>query len=211
MTAAAPGGRQPDLQVVLAHIREHVAGAGHSSFTRGHAQRLSATTTSDSPSAIVLADLQQRTRQGPARDGQRLQQQVYSADLRRDTRWPQLTRLAAGEAVRSLLALPVVHEGNRLGVVTVLSDRPDAFDADARFVAAALVARAGTGLGNAVLRAGLEKALASRDVIGQGKGILMARHDITADQAFALMNERSQRTHTRLVDVAAALTRTGHL
>ena len=46
-------------------------------------------------------------------------------------------------------------------------------------------------------------ALASRDVIGQAKGILMARHGMTADQAFDDLRRASQRHGRKLGDVAA--------
>jgi len=58
---------------------------------------------------------------------------------------------------------------------------------------------------------GLEEALVSRDVIGQAKGILMERHKLTGDQAFALLVRASQRTNTRLADIAAYLAETGDL
>jgi hypothetical protein len=51
----------------------------------------------------------------------------------------------------------------------------------------------------------LEKALESRDIIGQAKGILMARQHITADAAFELLVRASQRTNVKLRDVAAEL------
>ena len=51
----------------------------------------------------------------------------------------------------------------------------------------------------------LERALESRDIIGQAKGILMARQRITADAAFALLVRASQRTNIKVRDVAAEL------
>lgn len=48
----------------------------------------------------------------------------------------------------------------------------------------------------------LEDALASRDVIGQAKGLLMARQDITSDQAFDALRRASQRLNVKLRDVA---------
>lgn len=51
----------------------------------------------------------------------------------------------------------------------------------------------------------LEQALETRDIIGQAKGILMARQRITAEAAFALLVRASQRTHTKVRDVAAEL------
>jgi hypothetical protein len=51
---------------------------------------------------------------------------------------------------------------------------------------------------------GLTRALHSRDVIGQAKGILIAHYGISADDAFALMARVSQHTNTKLAEIAPA-------
>jgi hypothetical protein len=55
----------------------------------------------------------------------------------------------------------------------------------------------------------LRTAVMSRAFIEQAKGILMERHKITEDEAFTILAHASQRTNTKLRDVAAALVRTG--
>ena len=55
----------------------------------------------------------------------------------------------------------------------------------------------------------LERALASRDLIGQAKGIIMQARRVTAAEAFALLIRRSQETNTKLVEVAEAVVTTG--
>jgi AmiR/NasT family two-component response regulator len=57
----------------------------------------------------------------------------------------------------------------------------------------------------------LSRAMSMRDLIGQAKGILMERHRVTADEAFALLVRASQRTNTKLTEIARALTETGAL
>jgi AmiR/NasT family two-component response regulator len=54
---------------------------------------------------------------------------------------------------------------------------------------------------NAHLRA----ALLTRDVIGQAKGVLMERHQIGADAAFAMLVELSQHQNRKLRDIAAEI------
>ena len=51
----------------------------------------------------------------------------------------------------------------------------------------------------------LRAALCARDVIGQAKGVLMVLHGCTADEAFAILRERSQRTNVKLRLVAVAV------
>jgi AmiR/NasT family two-component response regulator len=52
----------------------------------------------------------------------------------------------------------------------------------------------------------LREALASRDVIGQAKGMLMERHGMSADDAFVLLSEASQRLNIKLRDLARQVT-----
>ena len=51
----------------------------------------------------------------------------------------------------------------------------------------------------------LRRAVASRDVIGQAKGILMERRGYSADQAFQTLRRASQDLNVKLVDGATTL------
>src|SRR5690625_7558380 len=51
----------------------------------------------------------------------------------------------------------------------------------------------------------------TRDVIGQAKGILMERHKITSQQAFLLLTTASNRTNTRLTEIAEQLVTSGEM
>ena len=55
----------------------------------------------------------------------------------------------------------------------------------------------------------LHQAVDSRDTIGQAKGILMERHKISADAAFAMLRDESNRSNRRLVAVAHGLSYSG--
>ena len=57
----------------------------------------------------------------------------------------------------------------------------------------------------------MRAAVVNRDLIGQAKGILMERHRITADAAFALLAEASEHKNVKLTEVAACLVETGEL
>jgi hypothetical protein len=49
------------------------------------------------------------------------------------------------------------------------------------------------------------RAVQNRDLIGQAKGILMEREGCSADSAFRMLVEMSQRTNTKVVDIAAQI------
>jgi hypothetical protein len=57
----------------------------------------------------------------------------------------------------------------------------------------------------------LHRALDSNREIGAAMGILMARHQLTSDQAFDLLRRTSQRAHRKVVAIAADVIETGEL
>jgi len=57
----------------------------------------------------------------------------------------------------------------------------------------------------------LQQALASRDVIGQAKGIIMERERVTADQAFEILRKASQHRNVKLREVAEQVASTGQV
>jgi hypothetical protein len=54
--------------------------------------------------------------------------------------------------------------------------------------------------------ANMEAALATRDLIGQAKGIIMASLSCSADDAFALLVKQSQAENRKVIDIAAGIT-----
>jgi hypothetical protein len=52
----------------------------------------------------------------------------------------------------------------------------------------------------------LRQAIASRPVIDQARGILMATHGCSSDEAWHILREASQLSNTKLREVAAAVT-----
>ena len=51
----------------------------------------------------------------------------------------------------------------------------------------------------------LQRALQSQPVIEQAKGLLMAQHGCTPDQAFAMLTQAAQRENRKLRDIARAM------
>ncbi len=99
-------------------------------------------------------------------------------------------------------------QGDRLGGLNLYAGRPGAFD-DSQDIGQMLAAHAAVAVAGAECEANLRTAVNNRDVIGQAKGILMERHELTADQAFAVLARVSQELNRKLADVARELTDTG--
>jgi ANTAR domain len=65
---------------------------------------------------------------------------------------------------------------------------------------------ADTQLAHGTQMANLDAALATRDLIGQAKGIIMASLGCSPDDAFALLVKQSQAENRKIVDIAAGIT-----
>ena len=128
--------------------------------------------------------------------------------------WPELARVGAAGGVVGVFSVPVGrHQGSALGRMTVYSwslvSDADACDLllAARVAAEILESRVEVTTANQTI-AQMTEALATRDVIGQAKGVLMVRESCSADDAFDILRRASQRTNRKLHDVAADLVAT---
>ncbi|MEJ2870996.1 ANTAR domain-containing protein [Actinomycetospora sp. OC33-EN08] len=138
--------------------------------------------------------------------------EVHVPDLHRETRWPDLAQTAGTVGVASVLAVRLTLEGQDRGrhgashVALVLhAPRPHAFGLTARAAAGLFARQAAILFAGARRAASITRALESRDVIGQAKGILVARDGITPEEAFTRLTEASQSSNLKLRDVAVWL------
>lgn len=166
--------------------------------------------------ASRLDELQYRLDEGPCVEATRTPGLglVASADLAAGAEFPAWGPAAARAGVRSVLAVGLFPGGEipRLGALNLYSFAPDGFTATDPDIALVLAAHASTALvgTKAVTAAELEaaqlkEALASRDVIGQAKGILMERRGISAAEAFDVLRSASQSLNVKLAQLAETL------
>ena len=162
------------------------------------------------PTATVVSDLdgvQMRHRQGPCLEAAQVDSVVRSPDLRREHRWPEFCAAAIELGVYSILSFQLYthHRGCGSGALNLLSTRTNAFDVGAETTLAMLATHAAITLIAADKDTQFQSALASRDVIGQAKGIIMERYKLDAGRAFALLVKLSQDSNTPLRSVAQRL------
>ena len=155
--------------------------------------------------------LQGEIGQGPCLDAVWEHEVVRVDDVRADERWPMFAARASALGVGSMMCFQLFVDGDRLGAFNLHSRTPGAFDDESETIARMLAAHASVALAGAQYETNLRKGLDSRDLIGQAKGILMERHELTADQAFGVLARASQHLNRRLVDVAHELSETGSM
>lgn len=127
---------------------------------------------------------------------------VHIEDMAAESRWPRFTKIATARGIGSLLSFQLFVHSENLGALNLYADQPGIFDEDAIFVGELLAQHASVALIGAATEGQFRDALSSRDVIGQAKGLLMHRENLTDVQAFALMVKASQRSNVKLVEIA---------
>jgi GAF domain-containing protein len=158
-----------------------------------------------------LDELQMRLGTGPCLTAGRKQIVVRMHDVAADTRWATFRAAAISCDVASMLCVPLSVDEQLLGTLSFYGARPGVFRVGAEPVARALAALSALALAQTQQQARMERALHNRDLIGQAKGILMHRHGVTADAAFAMLRAHSQHANSKLVAVAERVVETGTL
>lgn len=162
--------------------------------------------------AIALDERQYRSGYGPCLAAAAGGEQMHIADMRTETRWPQFTAAALACGVLALLSTPVPLGDGGSAAVNLYGTEAREFNQASMLLAKRFASYAGVALSNVQVYEGalararnLEVAMASRAVIEQAKGVLMAQRNVPADAAFDLLVQASQRSNRRVRDLAQSV------
>src|SRR3712207_994248 len=111
--------------------------------------------------------------QGPCMDVLYEKHTVSLPDMAREQRWPRFATRAVELGVGSMMSFQLYVTGDDLGALNLYSRDAHAFTDDSEQVGLLFAAHAAVAMADAKKIAGLFRALNSRDLIGQAKGILM--------------------------------------
>jgi len=168
--------------------------------------------------ALALDEAQYAADAGPCLQVARTGSVIEVPAIPDDHRWPDFAAAATDRGVVSSLSLPLVHRRKRRGAFNLYARTHQAFTADDRARGTLFADQASVAIANAEvywrtydLTQNLQAALENRDLIGQAKGIVMARHGLTAEEAFDELRRASQRRNVKLRDIAEEVARTGEL
>jgi GAF domain-containing protein len=161
--------------------------------------------------ALLLDEIQYQGDGGPCLASIR-HRGAERVEIALETRWPAFVEVARQHGITATLSMPLVSEEHTLGALNMYSRSFAAFDE--RSIAAASIFADQLGLAAAratylierhELAMHLERALQSRAVIDQAKGILMANERCDADEAFDILRRASQRENRKLQAIARDL------
>lgn len=214
--AASGADEATPLEALVRATLEQVPGARSVSVTvlRGGTFRTEASTDSLARRADAL---QYEIGSGPCVDAI-LDDSIYRTDeVSRDERWARWgARVSTELGVRSVLAyrLGLPDDSGAIAALNVYSDQPAAFDERALGLGLVLATHGSLVVTALLAREqadNLLKALASNREIGVAMGILMHRHGLDREQAFAVLRVASQDSNRKLADVAGEVADTGIL
>lgn len=191
------------LDELVSNLLAHMPCAQHAGVTvatpDGDVQTLSASDACPD----VLDDIQRRHREGPCLTAAFHHHVVRLDDVSREDRWPAYCQeVVETTPIRSILAFELFTGEGTTGALNFYAESPYAFDDEAVELGLTLATHAALAWHMVRRDQQFRSALASRDVIGQAKGMLMERFCIDAVQAFDLLKRLSQSTNTPLADVA---------
>jgi hypothetical protein len=153
-----------------------------------------------------LDDVQRDVNQGPCLSAAWNQHVIRIDDLAQDDRWPKYRDAALQRTpVRSVVSFQLFGDAKNIAALNLYAEPARAFDDES--IELGLIFAANTTVAWNMLRRHeqFSSALASRDLIGQAKGILMERFGINALAAFELLRKLSQESNTKLADIATRL------
>ncbi|MGB3409838.1 MAG: GAF and ANTAR domain-containing protein [Microthrixaceae bacterium] len=169
--------------------------------------------------APALDDAQYEDDLGPCLEAFRTDRTIYVERVSDElARWPTFVRRAEELGIRSSLSLPLRLKSDPVGALNLYADHEAAFSDETVEVAHMFAVQASIAVTNAQvywrakhLADNLTKALDSRDLIGQAKGILMREHGISSDDAFDRIRRVSQKRNIKVTALAEQIVWTGQI
>jgi len=162
--------------------------------------------------ALDLDETQYQEGFGPCLEVAQSAGTVTVPDMAAETRWPAFARQALAAGVRSSLSVALPLQEAVLGALNIYAAQPATFDRDAIELARTFAGYAAVAIANArlyqataTLAEDMRRAMETRAVIEQAKGILVAQQRCTPERAFEMLTRLSQSTHRKLRDCAADL------
>jgi GAF domain-containing protein len=199
-----------DSDTVIAELAEHAAieipGAQYAGVTVTRNAKQIDTPAATHKWPILLDEIQQRHREGPCLTAAWEEKTVHVADLETDDRFPMYRRDALEQTpIRSVMAFQMFIAGETMGALNVYAEHPNAFGQVSKDMGLIFAAHSSVAWNAARRDEQFKRALASRDTIGQAKGMIMERYGVDAVQAFEVLRKLSQDSNVPLVQVATDL------
>jgi len=208
-----------DLETALSELTESVTavlGLSGSGVTMAEDGRLRFVTAVSQASGELERN-QEDKQAGPCRDAYDTGEVVRVSDVRQESaRWPEFSAAASRLSVAGVAGIPMRLADEIIGALNLYSPEPREWSDEDIAVAGVLADVATSYVVNASklrqqeqLSEQLQKALESRIIIEQAKGITATQHSVTIDQAYQRMRRHARNNNASLRVVAEAIVAVG--
>jgi transcriptional regulator with GAF, ATPase, and Fis domain len=204
-----------DVDTVLGELTQSAAsampGAQHAGITIASRNGKVRTASATDRYPALLDEIQQRHDEGPCLSAAWEHHVIRIDDMAIEDRWPVYCRDAIEETpIRSVMSYQLFADNHDMGALNFYAEQSNAFDDEAAELGLILATHTAVGWNMVRRDEQFRSALASRDIIGQAKGMIMERFKIDAVQAFELLKRLSQNSNTPLAAVARQLVESAH-
>ena len=189
------------LQTITAGAVAIIPGVRWAGISRIQGRTVEARVPSD-PLVASLDALQSELDEGPCITALREHHTVHIDDMSQHTQWPRFAKAALELGVRCSLSFQLFVHKDNFGALNLYGGEAGVFDDDSFLYGEILAQHAAVAMAGSQATEQMHRAIASRDLIGQAKGIIMEHFRVDAVQAFALLTRLSQESNTKLLDVA---------
>jgi GAF domain-containing protein len=188
-----------------------VPGADHASITLVENDQAH-TPTFTGEIALQLDERQYDTGYGPCLDAAASGRTITILDTSNEQTYPDFAAQAHSLGVRRVMSVALPVPQRTLGAINMYGMGETPFEEAGTEAARGFASHAAVAVANAALYANtaqfaeqMQQALTSRAVIDQAKGILMRDNRCSADEAFAMLTQASNRSNRKLREIAQAL------
>ncbi|SPM32451.1 GAF domain, partial [Mycobacterium rhizamassiliense] len=199
------------LRELVDNGARHVAGSQYAGITLAEGGKAVTNVVATHRYPEILDAVQNEYREGPCVAAVWQHHIMHVTDLSLDERWPRYQQYALAQTpIRSILSFELFVEGDTTAALNFYAEEPHAFTEDAVELGAVFASHIALAWSMLRRQDQFRSALATRDVIGQAKGIVMERFNLDAIEAFELLSRLSQQSNTKLHDIAHALVDSEH-
>ncbi|MEV0793438.1 GAF and ANTAR domain-containing protein [Kribbella sp. NPDC050459] len=206
-TLRTPVTAEDSLDLITSSVAASIPGITGASISVTSTDGTIETLAPTDPLAAEVDQLQYDLGEGPCLDAALSEPVVQVDNLGTDDRWPQYGPKAAALGMHSQLSFQFRAAPRVRGALNLYADKPQAFDADAHYIAGMYADWAAVLLGWSRQESTMTEALESRTTIGTAIGILMERYQLDANRAFTFLVRTSQTGNVKLREVAAGVVR----
>ncbi|RDH76781.1 ANTAR domain-containing protein [Mycolicibacterium moriokaense] len=192
------------LHAIVKSAVDEIPGAQHAGITTAVNGAQLDTRAATGCHASTIDEIQVAVREGPSMTAAKEKHPVlFVDDVAADDRWSAYRDAVLEHTpIRSLMSYRLFTGGRTLGALNVYAEQANAFSSEAKELGRVVATHAALAWDSARRQDNFRIALASRDMIGQAKGILMERFDTDSEASFELLRQMSQDSNIPVKDVA---------